>query len=244
MVNLFRTIGGPVLVIWVLALLGNTLLSRYVAPILPQWANIPPAPSELGASAAFLGDRELAYRSSVLSLQGFGNSTGQDKALKEYNYDHLGQWLWLGDTLNSRSDYGPFLAAYYFGATQNPDQLYPIIEYLRQIGKDSYGEKWRWLGQAVFLAKHRLKDQKFALDLADELAATYRPGMPLWPRQMRAIIASDMGEKDLAYGMMVEVLKSSSDNMPPAEVNYMLDYICNTILDPVQKSQDALCQGQ
>ena len=61
---------------------------------------------------------------------------------------------------------------------------------------------------------------------------------------MKAIIASDMGEKEMAYDMMVEMLRTESDKMHPNEVNFMLDYICNKILSPVQKGRDALCQGQ
>lgn len=138
----------------------------------------------------------------------------------------------------------PFLAAYYFSGTQNPEQLYPVVDYLRVVGKYPEADKWRWLGQAVILAKHKLKNQPLALELAQELAATYRPGMPAWPKQMPAIVASDMGDKELAYSLMVEILKSSADTMHPNEVNFMVDYICNTILSPVQKAGDALCKGQ
>lgn len=229
---------------FILALVGNILVWKQSSLRQAEWANVPPPPSAAGVAVSFLGDRELAYRTSAIALQSFGNATGQDQALREYNYDHLAQWFFMTDRLDPKSDYVPFLASFYFGATQNSQQLYPVINYLRQIGKYPYGDKWRWLGQAVFLARHKLKDQKFALQLAEELAGTYRPGMPAWPLQMKAIIASDIGDKDLAYGMMVEILKSSADTMHPNEVNFMVDYICNHILSPVQKGKDALCQGQ
>lgn len=227
-----------------LILLANLLFWTHSSHMQPKWANVPPAPSATGITASFLGDKEMAYRSSAIALQGFGNTIGQEQALKDFHYDDLGKWFFLSDQLNKRSDYVPFLAAYYFGATQNPKQLYPVIRYLRTVGKYPEGDKWRWLGQAVFLARHRLKDQKFALQLAEELADTYRPGMPAWPLQMKAIIASDIGDKDLAYGMMIEMIKSEGDQMDPIEVNFMVNYICNTILTPVQKAQNALCQKE
>lgn len=239
-----RIIGFPLLACLACALLANFVLSQSKLNIMPAWENVPPPPSSISAAAAFLGDKELAYRTTSLSIQQFGSLTGQYKALKDYNYDNLGKWFWMTHDLNERSEYIPFLAGYYFGATQNAQQLYPVIEYLRMVGKDPYAEKWRWLGQAVFLARHRLNDNKLALELADELAATYKPGMPAWPLQMKAIIASDIGEKELAYGMMVEILKNDADKMDPVEANFMLDYICNKILSPVQKKQDALCHGQ
>ncbi|MDY0028821.1 MAG: hypothetical protein RBR86_02650 [Pseudobdellovibrionaceae bacterium] len=240
----WNVIGLPVFAIFIIALFSNLALMRYTRLELPAWTNIPPAPSSMGITMAFLGDKELAYRSSALTLQNFGNMTGRTEALKDYNYDHLEQWFWMEDSLNSISEYVPFLAAYYFGATQNPEQLYPVIDYLRTIGKYPEKEKWRWLGQAIFLARHRLENEQLALDLAGELAAIYRPDMPAWPLQMQAIIASDMGEKEMAYEMMVETLKDGLSTMHPSEINFMLDYICNKILSPVQKGRDALCQGQ
>lgn len=209
---------------------------------LPEWANVPPPPTKLAASAGFLGDDELAYRSLAITLQSFGNSTGQVIALKDYNYHNLGKWFFLEDSLNSRSEYVPFLAGNYFGASQDPSQLGPLIDYLRVVGKRPEGEKWRWLGMAVFLARHRMNDMPLALSLSEELAKTYRPGMPAWPLQMKAIVASSMGEKDMAYGMMLEMLNTQAKTMDPAETRYMIDYICNTILSPVQSAKDPLCQ--
>lgn len=209
----------------------------------PVWTNVPVAPNALAVAASFLGDREIGYRTSVLTLQAFGNETGHDRALKDYNYKNVGSWLFMVDQLNSESEYAPWLAGYYFGSTQTPDQLGPVITYLRMVGKYPEKDKWRWLGQAVFLAKHKMKDDKLALQLADELAETYRPGMPAWPLQMKAIVASEMGEKDMAYGMIVEMLKNDTAGMDPNEVNFMVDYLCNTILSPVQKKQDQLCKG-
>ncbi|OIN87417.1 MAG: hypothetical protein AUJ12_01390 [Alphaproteobacteria bacterium CG1_02_46_17] len=244
MARFFRLFHPALVVLLGCAILANIFMSHYTRDMKAKWVNVPLPPSSLGISSAFLGDRELAFRSSAMALQSFGNETGQVQALKDYNYDHLGKWFDMEDQLNHRSDYVPFLAAYYFGATQDPSQLGPVIAYLRQVGKNPEGEKWRWLGQAVYLARHKMKDNDLALQLAEELADTYRPGMPAWPLQMKAIIASDIGDKDLAYSMMVEMLRTSSESMHPNEVNFMLDYICNTILSPVQKGRDALCKDQ
>ncbi len=238
----FFWLSRPVLV-FAVAFSAQLALWTYSSREHPNWANVPEPPSSVAVAAAFLGDREVGYRTSVLALQAFGNETGRDHALKDYNYDNVGKWLMMTDQLNSESEYAPWLAGYYFGSTQNPEQLYPVIEYLRKVGKYPEKDKWRWLGQAVFLAKHKLKNDKLALELADELAETYRPGMPAWPLQMKAIVASEMGEKDMAYGMIVEMLKNDTVGMDPTEVNFMVDYLCNTILSPVQKKQDELCKG-
>lgn len=222
----------------------NALVWVYSSPKLPVWSNVPPAPSRISATTAFLGDEELAYRSLALTVQSFGNSTGQVVALKDYNYKNLGTWFDLADSLNSRSNYVPFLAGYYFAANQNPSELMPVIDYLRRIGTYPDAEKWRYLGQAIFLARHKMNDMPLALQLADELSKTYKPGMPAWTLQMKAIIASDMGEKEMAYNLMLDTLQNQSDGMDPAEINYMVDEICNRILTPEKKRADKLCIGR
>ncbi len=90
----------------------------------------------------------------------------------------------------------------------------------------------------------RVFDMSLARELARELAATYRPGMPAWPLQMEAIITSDMGDKEMAYGMMLEMIKSGEKTMDPVEINFMIDYICTNLLDPKEKSSNPLCQSQ
>lgn len=227
-----------------LAIVANGAIWLSTSHRIVRWANVPPAPTALGLSAAFLGDEMLAYRFVALSLQTFGNTSGDFRPLKDYNYDHLKTWFDVADTLDSRSEYVPFLAGYYFSATQNPEQLRPLIEYLRRIGKRPEGEKWRWLAQTVYLARHRLNDMEFARKLAKELAATYRPGMPAWPLQMEAIIASDMGDKETAYAMMLEMIKSGEKTMDPAEINFMVDYICTRLLDAKEKGTNPLCKTE
>lgn len=222
----------------------NVAVWFYASDRLPRWANVPPAPSEAGATAAFLGDKELAYRSIAITLQAFGNNTGQVMALKDYNYGNLGTWFDLEDKLDRVSDYVPFLAAYYFAGNQDSDKLMPVINYLRRVGTYHEKDKWRYLGQAVFLARHKMKNMPLALELSKELAATYKPGMPAWVVQMPAIVASGMGEKEMAYNLMLDTLQNKGAGMDAAEVNYMIDQICNHILQPEQKSANKLCAGR
>jgi hypothetical protein len=89
-----------------------------------------------------------------------------------------------------------------------------------------------------------MKNMPLALELADELAKTYKPGMPAWVLQMRAIIASDMGEKEMAYNLMLDALKNASSGMDPAEVSYMIDEICNHLLMPDQKASNKMCAAR
>lgn len=206
-----------------------------------HWSNVPSPPSEQGVTASFLGDQLFAYRVWGLVLQNLGNSGGNYMPLKDYDYNHVAEWLNLLDKLDPRSDFVPLLAAYYFGATPDMSQLPPIIAYLEKVGKRPEGEKWRWLAQAMYLARHKLGDMDEALRLSKELASVYRPGMPAWTLQTQALITSEMGDKEAAYVMMKTMLASDTEHMQAPEVNFMVDYICTKILTPAQAPHDPLC---
>jgi len=72
-----------------------------------------------------LGDSQLAYRSYASLLQNFGNVDARSIALKDYDYNALGEWFMLSDKLDSRSDAVPMIAAHYYGAVQDPSMLDP-----------------------------------------------------------------------------------------------------------------------
>ncbi len=221
----------------------NVLTWTYARHVQAQWTNVPPVPSMLSVTSSALGDEQFSYRLVALMLQNLGDHGGRSTALKDYNFDNLSDWFLLSSRLDGLSNHVPYLAAFYFSNVQTPEaSLPPLIEYLRTIGRVTKGEKWRWLAQAVFLARYKMHDLNLALDLADELAALDNPDMPVWPRQMSALIQSERGDKDAAITILVELLASSREQLHPNEVNNTLDLICNRLLDEHESKLHPLCQ--
>lgn len=226
-----------------LAFLAHAAFSVSVRSISAAWANVPPVPSEESAVMLALGDGQLAYRGIGLMLQNLGDTGGRTTALADYDYEKLGQWFFLEDRLDQKSNYIPFLAAYYFGGTPNAEDLDPIIEYLAMIGQRPYAQKWRWLGQAVYLSRFRQQDLDKAMGLAHILAGMWHPGMPGWTRQMPAFVAMQQGDKVAAYAIMTNILKEEADSMHPNEVNFMVGYICERLLAPSEAASHPLCKS-
>ena len=200
----------------------------------PGGLNVPPTPKAGMERLATFSDSSWSYRNYVLMLQNSGNVGGRNISLKEYNYEHLENWFLMLDELDRFSDAVPLLAAYYFGAVEdakNPDKLNRVFDYLAVIGQRPEGEKWRWLAHAVYLARHVQKDEDKALELAYLLAANKNPDMPIWARQMPAFILETKGQNDKAYDFMLGILKSNIDELHAGEINFMMDYICNTLFE-------------
>lgn len=212
-------------------------------PVQAEWGNVPPAPSAEISTMSMMGDTQMAYRAIGIMLQNMGDEGGRLTRFENYNYTRLGRWLMLEDELDPRSNFAPLLAAYYFGSTPVEKDLDPIIDYLAMVGESSYSGKWRWLGQAIYLARFRQNDNDKALRLAYRLQDQYRDGMPAWAAQMPAFILMQKGDQEAAYDMAVQVLREESDNMQAAEVNFMVDYICTRILNAQQAAVNPLCNG-
>lgn len=220
----------------------NIAVWIYSSHVQPRWTNVPKPPTDRSVTMSFLSDKALAYRAWAFALQNYGNTGGNYEPLKNYNYAYVGGWFDLLDRLDPHSNVVPLLASYYFGSTQNPQEQLPyVIAYLEKVGTRPEKEKWRWLAQAVYLARHRLHDVPLALRLAKELGDMYKPGMPAWTLQTEALITAEMGDKEAAYGLLKAMIATESEHMDPNEVNFMVDYICTKVLTPAQAPHDPIC---
>ena len=135
----------------------------------------------------------------------------------------------------------PLLATYYYGATTDKESLTPIISYLEQVGERGINEKWRWLSQAVYLARFRQGNQERALELAYKLAEIEEEGMPGWTKQMPAFIMLEQNEKEAALGIMLALIQDRGDDLHPNEIYFMVDYICTRLLPEKEAAVYPLC---
>jgi hypothetical protein len=227
----------------VIALILNGALWFSVRYEQPRWTNIPPAPSMISAVMPALGDTQLAYRAITLSLQNFGYVGGRETNLKEYDYEALRGWLMLQHSLDPLSNATPTLAGFMFGANKDSDQLGPIVDYLELAGAVDAPQKWRWLVQAIFIARHKMQDYDRAYEIASKLAAINDPDMPAWTKQMRAFVRNNQGEKQAALGLMLELLNSEGETMHPSDINAIKGYVCEQISTPEEAQTYPLCQG-
>jgi hypothetical protein len=186
----------------------------------PEFTIVPDVPSELSIKAFSFGDEQFYFRTLAFQLQNAGDTFGRFTALKDYSYPRLYQWFTLLDTLDNKSNFVPSLAAYYYSQTQNTPDVKYIIKYLEETSERDLYNKWWWMGQAVYLANHKLNDKDWALRLAKKLASTPRNDIPLWTKQMPAFILEQRGEEDEAMRIIADIL-NNVDNIDQGELNFM-----------------------
>jgi hypothetical protein len=208
-----------------------------------RWLNVPQPPGENGAVAFALGDRQFAYRTIGVMLQNLGDTGGRTTAFRDYDYDRLTGWFRLAGKMDPHANFVPILAAFYFSATEDPVQIAPLAEYLHHAGNSAEGERWRWLAQAVYLAQYKLHDFDKAYLWAQELASIPRNDMPIWTKQMPSFVRNGQGDKQAAYDIMIEIMRSGQHSLPREEMNAMQYYICKRILDEAQAAKDPICEN-
>ena len=206
-----------------------------------EWGNVPPAPDVKYAASYGMGDTSFSYRLNGLMIQNLGDTGGRVTALRDYDFEALARWFFVEDALDPHSNYIPYLAAYYFSDVQEPEKFRPVINYLKVVGRRPEGENWRWLAQAVFMARFKVNDMDLALELAEILAQSQADDVPAWARQMPAFVLNAKGDKMGAYALMLQILKSGADKMHPNEVNTMKTYICTRILNEADARDNPLC---
>lgn len=229
--------------ILIVAVMLNLASWLSVRKISTKWLNVPEVPALNTAIGFGLGDAQLAYRQIGIMIQNLGDTGGRSTPLKAYNYDRLGQWFFLVDKLDPKSHFMPFIAAYYFANVDDSQKLSNVVDYLAVVGQRPGQERWRWLAQAVYIARWQMKDLDKALALSKILASLNEPDLPLWTKQMPAFVLNAKGNKEEAAAVMMEILKSSVDKIHPNEVNHTKDYICTRILTEKEAEKTSLCQN-
>lgn len=190
----------------------------------PDFTIVPDVPSELSVKAFSLGDEQFYFRTLAFQLQNAGDTFGRFTALKLYNYNKLYHWFKLLDTLDDKSNFVPSIAAYYYSQTQNTPDVKYVVQYLDENASRDLYNKWWWMGQAVYLANHKLKDKDLALKLAYKLASTPRNDIPLWTKQMPAFILESKGEEEQAMRIIADIL-NNIDNIDEGELNFMSYFV-------------------
>jgi hypothetical protein len=189
--------------------------------IQPDFTIVPDVPGKAAMHALTFGDDEFFFRVFALSLQNSGDTFGRFTALRYYDFNKLYLWFTLLDELDAKSNMMPSMASYYFAQTQNTADVRYIVDYLYSHSVRDVEHKWWWLLQSIYLSMHKLND----LDLAIKVAKPLQDDkVPVWARQMTAVVYEKRGEMDDAIKIM-ETIKENVKDIPDADLKYMTYFV-------------------
>jgi hypothetical protein len=177
--------------------------------------NLPVPPSASLIRLVSLDDRVSAAKWVMLWLQAFDNQPGVSIPLKELDYGRVSEWLDLILDLDKKIQY-PLLAAIRFYAEVSDEKKQrEMIHYVSGKFMENPNERWPVMAHAVYIAKHRIKDQQLALECA-KLIRQYANGdnVPYWAKQMEIFVLEDMGELESAMVLIGGLLESGELDDP------------------------------
>ncbi len=194
----------------------------------PTLEIVPAAPSTEMMKAFSFGDEQLTFRYNGYMMQFMGDTFGRSTPLKDYDFKRLYRWWELLDEVDPRSNLVAYVVAYYYAATQQKERDTPyVVDFLEHHSDKDPSRNWWWYSQAVYNAKHGMKDNKRALEIAHKLANLPKElDIPIWTRQLEAFIYEGEGEYKEACDIIVNVIRDYGDNkLSPGEMNFIYHFI-------------------
>lgn len=228
--TIFYHANSPRFYLWlfIIALACQILFWYKTEKIKSAFELVPAAPNPYLISAISLGDNEFLFRALAMRLQNSGDVFAGFASLKNYDYSHIFDWMKMLDDLNSKSNFVPSLASYYYSQSPKAEDARYLIKYLDEHCEKNIDENWWWLFQAIFIAKKNLADLDLALKLANKLAKNNAKNAPLWTKQMPAFISEEMGDGCMAFGVIEKLIKESESGVRTIsvdEMNFMRHFI-------------------
>ncbi|NBO18205.1 MAG: hypothetical protein EBV03_03075 [Proteobacteria bacterium] len=199
----------------------------------PDMGIVPEVPSRKTLHALTFGDDQFYFRIMAFTLQNAGDTFGRFTALRYYDFNKLYHWFTLLDELDARSNMIASMATYYYAQTQNTPDVRYIVDYLYEHATRDVEHKWWWLLQSIYLAMHKLNDTDLALKVAQPLQNEH---VPVWARQMTAVVYEKRGEMDDALRIM-ETIRDNAKEIPESDLNFMT-YFVKERLKKLEKSKE------
>lgn len=200
----------PVLVIAALGLAVQIAWSA-LQPREPAAAEQLPDPLKVNIwQIVSFGDPIPLSRALMLWLQCFDNGA-VTVPFRSLDYDRVTGWLDIALSLDNKSQYPMLSATRLYAEVSDAPRQRRMLDFVLQKFREDPAHRWRWLAQAVVIAKHRLNDLPLALKFAQELADnTSNTTAPSWAQQMHIFIREDMGEVESARILLGGLLDSGS----------------------------------
>ena len=187
----------------------------------PDFTIVPDVPGRSALHALTFGDDEFFFRVFAFNIQISGDTFGRFTALRYYDFNKLFLGFNLLDELDAKSNMMPGMASYYFSQTQNTGDVRYMVDYLYTHSVRDVPQKWWWLLQAIYLSMHKLNDLDMAIKVAKPLQ---NDQVPVWARQMTAVVYEKRGEMDDALHIM-ETIKENVHDIPDADLKYMTYFV-------------------
>ena len=201
------------IVIWTIVLVTLVLQVRINLERPPPKAgaiDLPSPMSQTKLSAISLGDKVFTAKALMLWLQAFDNQQGQSLSFSELDYDKIVEWLEEISDLDPKSAYPLMSAANIYAELNVPEKIRKMVDFIAGEFDENPALNWQWMVTAATLAKHKLEDPEYALELARRLRVGTKgiESVPNWVRQMEIFLLQDQNSYDASASLVLSLIRS------------------------------------
>jgi len=157
----------------------------------------------------------------TIYLQAFDNQPGISIPFRDLDYQRVIQWLRAILELDPDTQYPLLLAAQVYSQVPDLQRERMMLDFVHTEFLRDPNRRWRWLAHASIIAKHRLHDDKLALEYARDIAQL-APAAPDWARQMHIFILEDLGEVESAK-ILLGGLLAGGQIKDSHEIHFLLE---------------------
>lgn len=217
----WRAVPRSLLALLVAALLGQLAWHALTPPPGVRVDELPPPPPSELLGALALGEDRTAASLAALWLQFHDTQPGYSVPFRELDYTRVRQWLERILALAPERDYPLLLAVRIYGQVNDPPRQRIMLGFVREAFVERPRDRWRWLAEAIIIAKHRLHDLDLALEYARLLNRHTQPGeVPFWARDLQLIVLEEMGELE-ATRLLIGGMLESGEIDDPQELRFL-----------------------
>ena len=208
-------------VMLVIALAAQLIWHGQQEPVAAKAEDLPHPMSSRVYAMGSLGEPVATAKLLNLWLQAFDNQPGISIPLHSLDYSVVTEWLDTILELDPVGHYPMLVAARVYGSVSDRDKQREMMDYIYTRFSQDPDRHWRWLAQAVIVAKHDLKDLELALKYADALAEKATgEHVPYWAKDMKMIVLEDMGKLEAAK-ILVGGLIAGGEISDPHELAFL-----------------------
>ena len=177
--------------------------------------DLPPPPRTATLRLASVGEPIAVANLLSLYLQAFDTQPGISIPFKDLDYDRVHDWLSRILELDPPGQYPLLMASQVYSQVPDEHRQRQMLELVYQQFLLDPNRRWRWLGHAAIMAKHRLHDLGLALRYARAINRYATAAeVPHWAKQMHIFVLEDMGEHQTAKILLGGLLASGAITDP------------------------------
>jgi hypothetical protein len=201
--------------------------------IKPTFIITPYPPTKTEIEALSFGDKQFFYRKLAFTLQNAGDKFGHYTNFTQHDYYKLRRWFEALDNIDKKSQYIPYMAAYYYSIVKDTERSKIIAEYITNYAKKDPQQHWRLLTTAAYIYYKEVGKSNKKIEEIGEILL--KQNIPTWAKTLAAFYLEDSGDICNAYKLIIKI---SQDEILTEKANTEDQFLINILTENINKLQN------